>query len=103
MSHFLYDCKINNQNYTCELDTTVPKMFLSLKVAKQLNLPIQPTKATVILGDDTSAVTAGAAKATIRVENEYSEEDIHLLEGNDMGIYISKHWETPGVSNSNRA
>lgn len=85
---FMYNCKINNQDYICELDTAASDIFLPLSAAQKMKLPIKPRVENIILGNGTSVKTAGTARATIQVGSEYSEEEIILLAGEDTGILI---------------
>lgn len=92
---FLYECKVNDHRYVCELDTAASDIFLSLSAARKMKLPITPGEATLILGDGTSVKTAGTATATVTVGGVCSEEQIQLLSGKDTEILIlGRSWSS---------
>lgn len=93
-SSFIYDCRVNEHHYQCELDTAASDIFLSKVMAEKWKLPITPKHDQVTLGDGTTVSTIGIATAVVQVGAERSEEQIHLLDSDvDTGVLtLGRSW-----------
>lgn len=92
---FVYECKIDNQQFHCELDTAASDIFLSLSAAQKLNLPITDFKQDVVLGDGSSVSTVGTTSAKIKIGMVESVEKIYIISGEDNGILtLGRSWGT---------